>query len=523
MPETHGGAALTSVLLDPLPQGVRPVLPALTLPFLAAVHTLTAFLYVSNTAPGTSAAFSGLPLDDAWIHLVYARGLVQDGLLTYNPGEPATGATSPLWAVCLAPLVWVEGLLGGGLTLWVKGLGLLLGIGTSQTLAQVLLRVSGKAWLGVLGGTLLALDPSFCFAKVSGMEVPLAALCSLCMVRALLDARPGLLGLTLALAPLARPELAVLSVVVGLLAWRRTSSQRVRLWLAAPSGVGAGLWLGYCWWATGRLLPATFYVKHSADGGGIHLEELQLLFGPMLLSQIPFALGSGVALSLFGAYWLRVGKGRDHVAPDLGWLLVGWLPLWGLALAWAHPFGEWWPFYWVRYVLPGYPLALVPLLLGALASQEARASGVRWLGRALVVLPLCALPLRLPASAEQYAWNCQNIREVQEATAAWLAQRIQPGESVAVQDAGAVRFGLPREARVIDLVGLNSLAVLEEGAEALLLRERPRFVVFFPGILPHWLNLPGYQVGAKLESPFYTLMTAPQAEVVILERLARRE
>ena len=43
----------------------------------------------------------GFRLDDAWIHQVYGRGLLHDGYLAYNDGEPSTGCTSPLWAVCL--------------------------------------------------------------------------------------------------------------------------------------------------------------------------------------------------------------------------------------------------------------------------------------------------------------------------------------------------------------------------------------------------------------------------------------
>ena len=46
----------------------------------------------------------GFPLDDSWIHMVYGRGLVENGYLAYNDSSPTTGATSPLWALCLALL-----------------------------------------------------------------------------------------------------------------------------------------------------------------------------------------------------------------------------------------------------------------------------------------------------------------------------------------------------------------------------------------------------------------------------------
>ncbi|MGH2571092.1 MAG: hypothetical protein ACRDGR_07695, partial [bacterium] len=46
----------------------------------------------------------GFRLDDAWIHLVYGRGLLENGYLAYNDGLPSAGCTSPLWALCLAVL-----------------------------------------------------------------------------------------------------------------------------------------------------------------------------------------------------------------------------------------------------------------------------------------------------------------------------------------------------------------------------------------------------------------------------------
>jgi hypothetical protein len=46
------------------------------------------------------------PLDDAYIHLSYARTLAQDGTLGLQPGEPSVGTSSPLWVGALAALSW---------------------------------------------------------------------------------------------------------------------------------------------------------------------------------------------------------------------------------------------------------------------------------------------------------------------------------------------------------------------------------------------------------------------------------
>src|SRR5512138_3978300 len=56
----------------------------------------------------------GFPLDDAWIHLTYARNLAEHGEWAFRLGERSAGSTSPLWTVLLsvgffinlAPYIW---------------------------------------------------------------------------------------------------------------------------------------------------------------------------------------------------------------------------------------------------------------------------------------------------------------------------------------------------------------------------------------------------------------------------------
>src|SRR6266540_1324714 len=56
----------------------------------------------------------GFPLDDAWIHLTYARNLAEHGEWAFRLGESSAGSTAPLWTLLLAigfliglaPYVW---------------------------------------------------------------------------------------------------------------------------------------------------------------------------------------------------------------------------------------------------------------------------------------------------------------------------------------------------------------------------------------------------------------------------------
>src|SRR4051794_40632007 len=58
----------------------------------------------------------GLPLDDGFIHLQFARNLAHGAGLSYNPGHFVTGSTAPLWTALLSlvfllpgnPLAWTQ-------------------------------------------------------------------------------------------------------------------------------------------------------------------------------------------------------------------------------------------------------------------------------------------------------------------------------------------------------------------------------------------------------------------------------
>ena len=67
------------------------------------------------------------PLDDSWIHRVYARALAHGEGFAYNPGQQETGATSPLWVIVTAPPHWLAPLHPHAPIVATKLVGVLLG------------------------------------------------------------------------------------------------------------------------------------------------------------------------------------------------------------------------------------------------------------------------------------------------------------------------------------------------------------------------------------------------------------
>src|SRR5450432_3663761 len=71
--------------------------------YVAAPEVVAASIaLVAAAFVGSGAWRLGVPLDDAWIHMVYGLALRDEGALAYNAGVPATGCTSPLWAAFVA-------------------------------------------------------------------------------------------------------------------------------------------------------------------------------------------------------------------------------------------------------------------------------------------------------------------------------------------------------------------------------------------------------------------------------------
>ena len=161
----------------------------------------------------------GFPLDDAWIHMVYGHGLRESGFLAYNPGIPATGCTSPLWAVVLGllhalfdrphqPGAVVPAVLVTGAVLHAVG------IAAGVDLAR---RLSGRGSAAALAGLLLAAATPLAAAAFSGMEVALTGALLLLGARDVAAGAWLRAGIWLALAGLARPEAA--AVTLTLVAW----------------------------------------------------------------------------------------------------------------------------------------------------------------------------------------------------------------------------------------------------------------------------------------------------------------
>jgi arabinofuranosyltransferase len=489
---------------------------------LLAVGCLVLAAFALNAHTVTS-GLGGVPLDDAWIHFQFARNLARGDGLSFNPGQPTSGSTAPLWTLLLAAVYALGGRFpaAGQVLSAASYLGML---AATYILGR---RVTSSRWMAWLAGMVVAVNGRMVWAGLSALEICTFAALSLLGITAHLEDRvqrryrlrtAALFGL----AALCRPEGYLLFVLsmgsFGYYAIRNTQDRNPKSVLhigycALPAvGVFVILILPYIifsWFTSGHLLPNTYHAKATISllpdqafrdllsVGAVYL----ILDNPLLL---PFFL--------FGLILLL------RRAPLLSW--------WAMALPLAYAFIRASLYQHGRYLMPLIPINGVIAMWGLLeakrligrrlslgrhsarGAKQSRAShddryARLWaipakhlpapgtVGTALLfVLFVAGTAWRLPTMADQYARNVDNINRMHVALGHWVAENTPPGTVLALNDIGAITYISERP--VVDLAGLvtpemtPSLRAPEQTDQLIeFLREQGvKYVIIFPNWFP---------------------------------------
>ncbi|MGB7061421.1 MAG: hypothetical protein WBF13_03605 [Candidatus Zixiibacteriota bacterium] len=502
---------------------------------LLVVHIILAVLFVSDRSPGTDAALYGFPLDDTWIHMVYARNLAQSGLPYYNDGVLEVGFTSPLWLSFGALGHLIASASGASPVVIMKMLGVLLAWLSLVAIFEICRRFTKILVSSVLCGLYVATMPVMAFSQVSGMEVCLASCLAAWGILCLLKNRYLLGGLFLGLGAIARPENAILTALVVLLVVlsRLSKSRRTKfnqiLKLLLPTLILLSLWSLLCLGVTGHLMPNTFYAKSSTYDV---LGTLGRIIGEVVLQTPAMFLFSGVLLYALGVLYMLTLRQRTNA---LIVLLYPWLFIFAVAASRYMPDQSGVYFYWFRYVVPALSFIFIPLAAGfeylwsaAKGSPGARSKTkiirLAYLAAILlVIMSWIKLPGQLRFRSSQYAWNCQNINEVQVELGKWVNENTPEDAILAVNDAGALRYFGKR--KTIDLLGLNSQSVLFNPHLAgklqfnlttmvgFLTIEKARYLVIFPYWFPGVVQAEHFESNFRMmqsrQSQNYTISDAP--------------
>jgi hypothetical protein len=395
------------------------------------------------------------PLDDAWIHMAYAKSVRLGDGLGYNPGDWETGFSSPLWVLLLAtwplganPVLPAKllGLLLHGLCAWL-GARIALEVGRQRASLERPLPLRS---LALLSGTLVASTPTLLQGATSGMEVPLASALVLATSLAMILGVTWACALLAFLAVLARPEaIFFVTTLAALLAWfRRPSrpSSEPGTWMSPLAGaLGAvcalATWSAYCLAVSGYPWPNTQYIKGTGGGiGGLaYVAEHVLPWQAWLVS--------------LTGLWLLVRVVRGEIRerrPELSFMLVAMLVTM-VAIAVTRPLHPGTLFYESRYFAIVAAIPAVALPFGIV--------GLGRLATLLLVLPVAVITgLQVDSLRAQQRSQEEDTHRLHTTAALHVADTLPRDAVVAVEGAGASRFFTPRTMTIVDLIGLNDRA-----------------------------------------------------------------
>lgn len=447
---------------------------------------------------------TGFPLDDAWIHMQFARVFSETGSFSYSPGEePTAGSTSPLFTLLLAGFFALG--LDGAVAGYALGILFLLAAAVAVfRLAKI--EFGENLLLAGVAGLLTALEPRLIWAALSGMETTLFAALLLWSVLFYRRRQAVPLGIAAGLSVWARPEGVLLIPLLAFdAAYRRLAegdpARKTRRRPAEPSAWHRRVWLplvpllavyaGFNLVLSGSLLPNTYAAKtaYYAGGGGDFPAQVVsfLAAGQRSIIGVFAMIGALAAL-------LSVLKRRPE--PLLPVLLI---PL-ALCLAYWYRL----PFLYQegRYLMPMLPFVVLLAVRGVSTVAGLLASHLPALRRkSLRVVPVAALGALLLIQegiaayriAPEYAFACRYIGERQVRTAQWLAGHLPPDAVVGTHDIGAVGFHSGR--RVADMVGLVSPAMIPsigsfDGLKRFLMKEK----VTHLAVLRNWFEIDNQRV-----------------------------
>ncbi|HSM50684.1 MAG TPA: hypothetical protein VLA75_04710 [Thermoanaerobaculia bacterium] len=417
--------------------------------WLAAALLLVAIGSALVAEARLTGGIDGLPLDDAWIHLVLARSLAGGEGLAFRPGELVTASTAPLWTALLS---LVDRLPGAPL-LPAKGLGALLTLAALAATFRLARALELGRGLALLAAFLFAASDAMAWSALSGMEIPLFVLLATAGMALQAEAASGRRPagaaevLLLALAALARPEgLLLLALALGeriALAGAGARLRRAGHDLALAAAVLLPVVAAYAA-IGGSPLPTTFAAKVGGAAPELpRLATLYAAFGLLFRSHpLPALLAAGGAVELLAR---RLSGRRGSLLPAL-WL-VG-LPLAFATLEGPPRFGN-----FGRYLFPLYP-ALAVMAAAALVRPAAALAALPGTRRRVAAGALAALVVvpSLPAlgrAGGRFAQSVANVAASDLALARELAGRLDPRAVLALADIGALGYHLPN--RMVDL------------------------------------------------------------------------
>jgi hypothetical protein len=388
------------------------------------------------------------PLDDSWIHAVYARSFIHGDWFAYNAGQQEAGATSPLWVALSSPLQLLFSISIPAMVLGVKLFTVLLGLCCIYILSRITILLFASELTATIAATLFALDSRLFFSSLSGMENNLTVLLMLLLLYSALKNRARTCAFIAALLPLARPETIFITFFWPLLVGKKLYRL---LALLVMGFLPIGQWILFCNSVNGGLLPNTFYIKAVRSKPGLNelYSLIDILQASGLLYSLIFPLGA-VAMFLL-LFYLPAEKRGKTVLALFAFPVIYLIGVISSRAVYADGF------YWTRWLDPPALMltAFACIGLGALFDKLQKTK--RIYAAFLAVFIFICVPQLITTLGERMARLTSDSRAISllnENAGYWIRENVPKESIVGVNDAGAIHYIANNP--TVDLIGLNN-------------------------------------------------------------------
>ncbi|NUP05195.1 MAG: hypothetical protein HOW73_03940 [Polyangiaceae bacterium] len=462
---------------DPQHFVVGVLLPRLK-PYAIPLLISSILAYFATRAILHDAGQPGMPLDDSYIHFVYARRFAEGRPFTFGLGDGfSSGATSFLWPLVLSPF-YLFGFRGLSLVYVVWVLGTLLHAAVAVETKRLAEGIAGKA-AGVGAAAMSLFFGAFAWFAWSGMETVGLAWAMTRTIRMSSDlaetpaadrttAQLRNLGVMAAIAALVRPEGGAIALVaaIAILVFNRkglAQKEAIKARLPAFFPLAAIAWVpivnlltvGHTRstttmvkWAVGNpYFPPERLSNFVRGNMGMLVEDL-LSGGPYTAIFVPeythyVLFGGSVSLIVLAILDRKFARGLFIAALVLGTLI----PCTFITILWNR----------VRYIWPFAPgwFVLVACLGAALGRLFAKLYKETSFVPALVTgIYAGALATKLGWSIADLANSSRAITEQQVKLGVWAEENLPKDALIGLNDTGAIAYFSER--RTFDVVGLTT-------------------------------------------------------------------
>jgi arabinofuranosyltransferase len=419
-------------------------------------------IYIIYSAFRTNGYF-GFPLDDPWIHLTFAKNLIEYGSFSYFKNELVTsGSTSPIYTLLLSLfyivsknefiISYIIGVMFGALLVYM-------------IYKLSLLNFKNSVLISLLAALLIAFQPKLNLINVSGMETSMFIFLIAGSFYSYQNRKIIPLGIFLGLTIWCRPDGFVLWIAIALDYFLRrfyltksvspSSEDSIKLKeFVTAFSLASVLVFGYFlfnYLLSGSIFPNTYSAKieyYNRMNRALFLENDVLKYfteAEFILIWLPFLIYAVVIIKS-----IIKREYNTHLLFLL--FIIGLIAVYYLKLPFAHRFG--------RYLMPVIPFYILIAIAGVkfvsdfilLKISKGKTDLPNFI---FIIYSIAAVGIFISYnsnSKDDFTFLCKYSNDRHVTAGKWLKQNTPESAIVATHDIGAITFY--GERKIIDMAGL---------------------------------------------------------------------